>query len=164
MRLDPQDRPLLLALLALIFSLWLTAGISFAEAAQQPNGTQCGSTPDENCPPKKLPDISFWQRTVGDPVNLFTAVLAVFTIALVGTSLWQARLTREAINDAKRSGERQLRAYVFVTVQKLTRTGLNEIPEFELMIKNFGQTPAYSGKRRLIMSGNTSGPGCSNFR
>lgn len=42
--------------------------------------------------------ISFVQKTAADPINLFTAVLAAFTIVLAGASIWQGRLTRESID------------------------------------------------------------------
>lgn len=40
---------------------------------------------------------TFLERTLDDPINLFTGVLAVFTVVLAGASIWQGRLTRQSI-------------------------------------------------------------------
>jgi hypothetical protein len=98
MRIDPRDKPLLLALLAIAFAFLLNAGISFSEGPQQPTTEQSQHNSDAGGPTQQPVRISFWQRTVSDPINLFTAVLAILTVALVGTSVWQGSLTRQSIN------------------------------------------------------------------
>jgi hypothetical protein len=44
---------------------------------------------------------SFWQRTVSDPIALYTSILAIFTIILAGASIWQGRLTKRSIDLAR---------------------------------------------------------------
>jgi hypothetical protein len=67
----------------------------------------------------------------------FTAVLAVSTIGLWTVTYFTLRHSRQSV-------ERQLRAYVFVSGAAVTNvTEGDGIPEAQVVIKNFGQTPAY---------------------
>jgi hypothetical protein len=93
-----------------------------------------------------------YNKTIDDPVTLFTAVLAVSTIAL-----WLS--TRRLAKDARISGERQLRAYILGNggvIQLTDKNGLTmgtsilSVPQNDVfarvrvVIKNFGLTPAYN--------------------
>jgi hypothetical protein len=68
---------------------------------------------------------------------IVTAVLAWFTFWL-----WNA--TRKLVTDAKETAKRQLRAYVHVSEMIPTRSlSATSMPAMQVIIKNFGQTPAY---------------------
>ncbi|HEX4301239.1 MAG TPA: hypothetical protein VHZ78_00490 [Rhizomicrobium sp.] len=85
-----------------------------------------------------------------------TIAVAAFTLTLWLSADGQARLTREAIDESKRSSERQLRAYVFVdtcSLQKDVNDG--ESPwEIHLQIKNYGLTP--TSNIRIVAQRNVS--------
>jgi hypothetical protein len=136
LRVENRDKPILLALLALTFSLWLTAGVSFAEAPKQPNQAQCAAAADKQriCP--HLPEPGFWERTVSDPINAYTAVMAMFTIVLAATSGWQGWLTRQTINLAREEFEASHRPKLEV---KFAR---NLGGDVEITVINTGDTAA----------------------
>jgi hypothetical protein len=77
----------------------------------------------------------FIDKSIDDPVATFTLFLAVATVLLVGVVLMQVR-------DARISSERQLRAYVFNDHASLV--DFDDIPTIQVLIKNAGQTPAFS--------------------
>ena len=67
---------------------------------QQPSARE--QTYSDNGHTSKQPeDKSFWQQTIHEPINAFTAVLAVLTVALVVAGLWQGRLTQQSIQLAR---------------------------------------------------------------
>lgn len=109
-----EDRPLFGALITVALALLLNAILSFTEGSGQPQGQQTQTYADQSGPTEKPESESFWVRAVDDPINLFTGVLAIFTIILAGASIWQGRLTDCAIRKAEASSERQLRAYVYL--------------------------------------------------
>jgi hypothetical protein len=53
--------------------------------------------------PSNQESISFWQRTVRDPINLFTGVLAIFTIILAAASIYQGWQTQQSVEISKRA-------------------------------------------------------------
>lgn len=79
-----------------------------------------------------------FEKGLDDPIILLTLIIAIANILLVGTVVCQVR-------DARKSSERQLRAYVVVLPNVL----INQDPhnnityEFQPTIKNTGETPAY---------------------
>ena len=95
--LKPIDRPLLYALVAIAFALTLNAGVSFAETPKQPAAQQRQTNPNPVALPQQPMPESYWVRVVDEPINLFTGVLALFTIVLAGASIWQGVLTRQGI-------------------------------------------------------------------
>ena len=76
-------------------------------------------------------------KTIDDPVALFTFFLGVATFFLVIVVLGQ-------VKDARESSERQLRAYVFITAAKIHDFGIQSPIKAQIIIKNSGQTPAYN--------------------
>jgi hypothetical protein len=80
---------------------------------------------------------TFWEKTTSDPVAMFTLVLALSTVGL-----WIATLALYVAGN--RHSERQLRAYVLVKGAQLRKFGTAELPEAVVVIRNFGQTPAYA--------------------
>jgi hypothetical protein len=85
--------------------------------------------------------VVFFSKIYDDPLIAFTALLAIATVSLVLVVLCQVR-------DARRSSERQLRAYVFIEsvlfAQPDTPTSTDEPWRIHIVFKNYGQTPAYS--------------------
>lgn len=74
-------------------------------------------------------------KTVDDPLALFTAILDLATLGLVLFMGIQ-------IKDARRSSERQLRAYVNVEKAEILNFGQGTV-RLRVVVKNSGQTPAY---------------------
>ena len=72
-----------------------------------------------------------------------TIALAFLTLVLaIGTFfLWMA--TRQLVIDAERTSERQLRAYVLNRRGVISNIIIGGIPEVEIEMQNWGQTPAY---------------------
>jgi hypothetical protein len=115
---------------------------------------------------RQKPKISFWQRTADDPVAIFTAVLATFTMILAGVSIVQiyfltkadktARISADAAKQsadvAERSLEQAFAPYVDVKVtpkaaiQRLVGGAI--VADFmhdifaEYTLSNYGQSPA----------------------
>jgi hypothetical protein len=69
---------------------------------------------------------------------LGTLAVASFTLTLWLATIEQGRLTRESIGLARKTAQRELRAYV-----NLREGGINRGRQIEITFKNFGQTPAY---------------------
>jgi hypothetical protein len=79
----------------------------------------------------------FFRKTLDDPLAAFTAILTIATIGLAFGVLFQ-------IKDARASSERQLRAYVFISGARVVNATEGDGPlEAHVVVKNFGQTPAY---------------------
>ncbi len=93
-----------------------------------------------------------WGDVLNNPVDVFTGVIAFFTILLVAAGFYQAAVTRSTTR-------KQLRAYVFIDTIDITNI-IPPPPSTELppgswvyqpdfgplafiVIKNTGQTPAY---------------------
>lgn len=87
---------------------------------------------------------SWWDRAVDDPGDAFNGVIALVTIILSATGIYQAILSRH-------TARRQLRAYVFLESGGLYDASVGEPIQGpplgyirgEVTIKNSGQTPAY---------------------
>jgi hypothetical protein len=136
-----RDWPLLTALLAIAFALFLNVVLSSAEGPQQPQHHNEQAAADSRGPPEQPERISFWQRTVNDPINLFTGVLAILTVALVGASIWQGWLTRQSVDVARRALTDLERPYVFLADIALNLIN-REKPQFSVHMHNYGRTPA----------------------
>jgi len=89
----------------------------------------------------------YWSASIGWTSEAITAAstaaLAFITLILaVGTlCLWLA--TKRLVRGAEKTAERQLRAYVINWRAIISNVTAGEIPEVEIEVKNFGQTPAY---------------------
>jgi hypothetical protein len=66
------------------------------QQAQAQNTSQS----DSGSPSKQPESISFWQRTVRDPINLFTGVLAI-TIILAAASIYQGWQTQQSVKSPR---------------------------------------------------------------
>jgi hypothetical protein len=86
----------------------------------------------------------FYDKLRGDPIILLTTILALANIFLVILVSFQVR-------DARKSSERQLRAYLFLesttptdgTTINPPQPEMANVPGASLLFKNSGQTPAY---------------------
>ena len=74
-------------------------------------------------------------------VALGTIIIAVFTVILGIATAFLWRATRDLVNEAKLTAERQLRAYVGIRTNRTPEIA----PNFHIIsvIENSGQTPAY---------------------
>lgn len=98
--------------------------------------------------------VSRYERRIANwtvVVGVFTFVLAIVT----GYSAYVLHVTDQTLKDtlehSRKSGERQLRAYLLVSEAEVTLQG----GAFEAAVdfKNFGQTPAYDVKGRIRLVG-----------
>lgn len=87
------------------------------------------------------------------------SIIAIFTIVLgFGTFLiWWA--TRDLVEGAERTAERQLRAYVHVEDAQLSHANDEWRPCISVAIKNYGQTPARRVRHKIGNALVMSGPG-----
>lgn len=90
---------------------------------------------------EESPGDGWWGKLWDDPIALFTALLFFATLAL----FWA---TYRLVAGADLTAERQLRAYVFVSLADGEKLFLDEngCLSAPLIIKNYGQTPAYNLK------------------
>jgi hypothetical protein len=73
------------------------------------------------------------------------AIIAAFTIILAFSTIFLWVATRDLVSGSESTARRQLRAYVFVSGAAVTNIAEGDgIPEAQVVIKNFGQTPAYN--------------------
>lgn len=73
-----------------------------------------------------------------------TVLLAFLTLTLAGGTIGLWFATRRLVRGAENTAERQLRAYIFVS-DSSRLGGPSPAPEFRIVVKNFGQTPARNG-------------------
>jgi hypothetical protein len=98
LRISPIDRPLFAAILLVALGLILNISmISFADGPQQSRTERAYAKPGTVAQPELPARITFLQRTVDDPIALYTLVLAIFTVVLAGASIWQGRFTQKSI-------------------------------------------------------------------
>jgi hypothetical protein len=87
----------------------------------------------EDCNCKQTP--KEWGNIFYDPVAVFTGILAVCTILLVGAGAWQVVTARAAVR-------RQLRAYISITPKIILNwQNVSDKIGVSFDIKNHGQTP-----------------------
>jgi hypothetical protein len=72
-----------------------------------------------------------------------TIVLAFLTLVLAGATLFLYLATRSLVRGAEDTAERQLRAYVSVDKARVIGVNGSQQPKAHVVIKNYGQTPAY---------------------
>jgi hypothetical protein len=105
-----------------------------------PSSASSEKTP---APPPAPPWWKFWQRSSpwwGEHQRLTahaTLLLAVSTVALATFSLIQ-------ISDFRDQERRQLRAYIGVAIGQIEKFTATTLVEGSIIVKNFGQTPAYN--------------------
>lgn len=84
----------------------------------------------------------FWVRMTTDPIAFFTLLLVVFT-GLLAVATWRLwRSTEALVIGSEKTAERQLRAYVNISMAMAKPNG--ETFDYYIEAKNFGQTPAYN--------------------
>ncbi|MCE7886240.1 MAG: hypothetical protein DYH13_01880 [Alphaproteobacteria bacterium PRO2] len=78
-----------------------------------------------------------------DWIALFTVVLAIATIllAVFTAKLWSS--TKQLVEGADKTAQRQLRAYVCVSGANILPTQTPDVFYIRIQIKNVGMTPAY---------------------
>jgi hypothetical protein len=84
----------------------------------------------------------FWPPFLGYRLKITDTLLVLFTAGLFGATyfLWSA--TKNLVNGAEETAERQLRAYVFFEKGGISdKTQDSATPIFNLVFRNYGQTP-----------------------
>jgi hypothetical protein len=107
-----------------VLALALAAGLALAVLYQQPN-QQPNSTTNQEA---DNGDASWWDWRFS-PEVIFTGIIAVFSFL----SYWEF----------KKSGERQLRAYVWLDAIEIRDVGVGSKPYIQVQMRNAGQTPAH---------------------
>jgi hypothetical protein len=137
--------------------LWIVLGmmaiVSFAPDPENRPHNRTEEHKDPKCDEEGTPSLirsvfcwtgDFIDATHDDISAVSTVIIAVFTIILGSATWFLYGATRDLVREAETTAERQLRAYVFVC--KSSREGAaSPSPEFRIMVKNFGQTPARNG-------------------
>lgn len=154
-----KDRGAALTLVALFWLCFYGVASSSPSPPENKPAIEPGNRSTENAAAKERPTESFWERTTSDPLDLYTALLAVFTGALVIVSACQIyfliradKTSRTAAEAAKKSADslRNIeRAYVFIDYELLRERneaikvgGISPYKQIELVFKNLGRTPA----------------------
>jgi hypothetical protein len=105
------------------------------------------------------PEKNWLERFETDPVATFTGLLFFATLAL-----WLS--TRDLVNDAKDTAKRQLRAYVSIEKIFFKKSSASPLAsttdKLNIIVKNYGQSPAYRMTIRCEPSFNSNQPG-KNF-
>jgi hypothetical protein len=122
-----------------------------AHADQEPPGfalsvTEEGATYNYRpAPAEEHEEPDWWGVTFEGWIALLTGVLAVGTgyLALYTARLWGS--TKEAVDDARESGERELRAYLHVRDMEVSAVtmGNQRTAQYQVEIQNCGKTPGY---------------------
>jgi hypothetical protein len=84
----------------------------------------------------------FW-KICGRRIKITDTLLVLFTFCLAAATfaLWLA--TRDLVTGESETSKRQLRAYIGVAVGRIEKFGSSTPVEGSVIVKNFGQTPAY---------------------
>lgn len=143
LRPSRNDWPLLIALVALVLALLANfVAFSSAERSHPPQSQQAHTAADPVAPPQELKHEPWLVRAVDDPINLFTGVLALLTLFLVGFGGWQAWLTRKSIDLARDEFNTTHRPKIDICLIRLDRI----MPGTDLLITwcaaNNGDAPA----------------------
>jgi hypothetical protein len=124
-----EDRPLVLALLAIAAALLLNVAAPLPVASNRQDKTTKTSTEEE---PANVAD---WLHSAGFWEALFTGFIAIF-------AFYQ-------ISEARKGTQRQLRAYIHVTPNFIRSFDVATFPAISAKIENTGQTPAYAVRHRM---------------
>jgi hypothetical protein len=101
----------------------------------------CHQTENQKQKKTESPNEGWWHKLKDDPIATFTALLFISTCLLFWAT-WQL------VRGAKETSIQQLRAYVFAGLDDVEKLFFNEngCLGAALIIKNYGQTPAYNLK------------------
>ena len=97
-------------------------------------------------PKKKITDYLPWWENPTDRFAFFL-VIVTFLLVLATVGLWIA--TRDLVNDARETAQRQLRAYLYVFPVTLAVIAPEKMPMVLLSMKNHGTTPLRNGHVRF---------------
>jgi hypothetical protein len=130
-----------LAVLAAV--LLAIAALAAIESSQSQQESDANRSAEAATIGKITPPETFWERTTRDPVAFYTLVLTIFTgVLAAGTfALWH--VTDKTLRHAEESGERQLRAYVWLDATEIRDVGVGSKPYVKIQMRNAGQTPAH---------------------
>jgi hypothetical protein len=87
--------------------------------------------------------LQFVERYEKAIVAISTIFIALFTVVLAIATYFLWHATRDLVQGAALTSERQLRAYVSVTNAAVINFGKPESLQADILYKNTGQTPAY---------------------
>ena len=107
---------------------------------QQPEATIASGREDQST--NRNDEVSEYWPILGRKLKITDTLLVLFTF-----TLWWS--TRDLVKEAKTSSEKQLRAYVHVSVATMKPRG--DFLDYYLEVKNFGQTPASDVKLRYMI-------------
>jgi hypothetical protein len=85
----------------------------------------------------------FWPPFYSYRLKVTDTLLVIVTFLLFGATIALWWSTRRLVRGAEQTAERQLRAYVFPIEAGLKKLNIGNVPEYRVIIKNTGQTPAY---------------------
>ena len=174
--IGPRNRKILAWEFFVFVLVYLALAATLATSYQQCAADREGTNSRQEQPGPKDNAATFFVceiATIDANSTLLTAVATVF-IAAFTLTLWlattdQGRLTREAIDDAKRSSERQLRAYVHFAMKPTqpitTSSEKNRLPRFSsrTLVKLLPSMLSLAGRstsshsRLLVLSQNQFG-------
>jgi hypothetical protein len=152
------------ALVAAIVLVGAVAGIVLSSHPPLPPSQQQASEEKQAEHAKEEGDKTLWNTWFPDSISLYTLFLVVFTAVLAFGGIIQlqflgraeqiaassanaakdaADATRDAVQLAEKTAERQLRAYVFIKPDTLPTIDEWNTIGIRLFVFNSGQTPAY---------------------
>lgn len=85
----------------------------------------------------------FWPPFFGYRLKITDTLLVFFTALLFAATVFLYRATRDLVKGAGDIAKRQLRAYVHVKDVIMSHMNSGLQPNIQMIIKNYGQTPAY---------------------
>tara|TARA_R110002074_G_scaffold210498_1_gene379744 strand:+ start:286 stop:1041 length:756 start_codon:yes stop_codon:yes gene_type:complete len=133
--MEQRDKALFVVLLALTVGLVLNFCVLFVEPPNQSADQQCQTNSNSQCSTQQPERITFWQRTVDDPINLFTGVLALLTTALVVSGIWQGCLVIRTINLGRDEFNATHRPRIIILSLELVTTAVDDVrDEFDTAI------------------------------
>jgi hypothetical protein len=138
-------RWLLVVLVALAVPIWVVATSKTFQACIQTHHDQ----PAEQHLKKGMGNLlssggGVYRECLGEFIeNNGEGILASFTIMLALSTIFLWIATRDLVREAKGTSERELRAYLGVENVSLKLLQVGEKPEITIVVRNFGQTPAY---------------------
>lgn len=136
---------------------------SGAQPAASPTNQQSYKECEQKCPQTHLKE-SLWQRTVTDPIAIYTLFLTLFTGVLVIVSIWQGRsliraekISKSSADAATKSADVAEKAlinvespalYPVIEVAEFAKSlgwGRGPVKPVEIRLKNVGRSPGFPG-------------------
>jgi hypothetical protein len=142
--------------------------IFYSISAWQGSGNQTPSPyathNSQNPSHQQIDESSGWYWLTHDAAGFFTLGLVFVGLGQAGLFFWQLRLMREGLRDTKEAADaaketaeattasvslsretakRQLRAYIHIDTVTISLIQTEYDPNIDILVKNFGATPAY---------------------